>query len=45
MFDEFEFSLRLRAAGIPTRFVPRAFAWHDHEYTRRIARGCDDAVR
>jgi len=33
MFDDFEFSLRLRAAGIPTRFVPRAVAWHDHEYT------------
>ena len=33
LFDDFEFSLRLRAAGIPTRFVPRAVAWHDHEYT------------
>ena len=33
MFDDFEYSMRLRAAGIPTRFVPRAVAWHDHEYT------------
>lgn len=33
LFDDFEFSLRLRAAGIPTRFVPRAVAWHDHQVT------------
>ena len=33
LFDDFEFSLRLRAAGLRTRFVPRAVAWHDHEYS------------
>lgn len=31
LFDDFEFSLRLRASGVPTRFVPRAIAWHDHK--------------
>lgn len=33
LFDDFEWSLRLRARGIPTRYVPRAYAWHDHEVT------------
>lgn len=33
LFDDYEFSLRLRAAGIPTRFVPRAVASHDHAVT------------
>ncbi|HEY8243055.1 MAG TPA: glycosyltransferase [Casimicrobiaceae bacterium] len=33
LFDDFEFSLRLRAAGLRTRFVPRAIAWHDHDYS------------
>lgn len=33
LFDDFEFSLRLRERGVPTRFVPRAVAWHDHEVT------------
>jgi GT2 family glycosyltransferase len=33
LFDDFEWSRRLRARGIPTRYVPRAFAWHDHEVT------------
>jgi glycosyltransferase involved in cell wall biosynthesis len=33
LFDDFEFSFRLRAAGLRTRYVPRAIAWHDHDYT------------
>ena len=33
LFDDFEWSMRLRDRGIPTRFVPRAFAWHDHDVT------------
>ena len=33
MFDDFEFSLRLRAMGIKTHFVPRAVALHDHDVT------------
>ena len=33
LFDDFEWSMRLRDRGIPTRYVPRAFAWHDHDVT------------
>lgn len=33
LFDDWEFSLRLQAAGLATSLVPRAYAWHDHEYS------------
>ena len=30
--DDFEFCLRLRRFGVPTHFLPKARAWHDHEF-------------
>jgi GT2 family glycosyltransferase len=33
MCDDLEWSMRLQAAGIPTHYVSRAIAWHDHGFT------------
>jgi GT2 family glycosyltransferase len=33
LFDDYEWSRRLDERGIPTRFVPRAYAWHEHDVT------------
>jgi len=49
LFDDYEYSRRIRARGVRTRYVPRAFAWHDHEVTleeRLVAMGrLGEAVR
>ena len=31
LFDDFEWSRRMEQRAIPTRYVPRAYAWHDHD--------------
>jgi GT2 family glycosyltransferase len=31
--DDFDFSLRLRRAGVCSHFLPKAVAWHDHALT------------
>lgn len=33
LFDDLEFGLRLRAAGVSTHLLPKALAWHDHLVT------------
>ncbi len=33
LFDDFEFGLRLAAAGVRAHFLPKALAWHDHDVT------------
>ncbi len=42
--DDFEFGCRQEAAGIPSTFLPKALAWHDHAVTlaerlQAVARG------